>query len=199
MTEIPGGFRPEISDIEPFDPLLVEVIGGKEELIVAKATQIITAAGVIQLPVGIDNPAVGHNIIIQSFSSAGEYVFNSVTEVVGNKNQHVIQYIGDRQFRIFYVMAETPRQRPVYLTFLNPVKSAIYRELLASTSSDDSSYTVQDFANDEFINASPEKIRQLLNLYLESSPRPDLAQAHYTLLTSPPTRIPGGGVVKKLF
>jgi len=200
MSEMPTGYFPE--NVEPYDPVLAESIKGKEQQIKAKAEEIISAAGVVQLPNGREGPTaliMGGDTIVQSFSSSEDVVFQTVTQTVGKRDEYVREHIGDREFRIFYVIATKEGSKSVFLTLLNPVKAAVYQRLLAEKSSEDGGYTADEFQRDEFARATPEEIRNLVEKYLESQPRQDLADEHFNKLTRPGSRLPGGGQIKKLY
>lgn len=199
----PESYFPE--SMAPYDPALAEAIKGKEPQIKSKAEEVIRAAGVVQLPKGRVGPTaliMGEDTIIQAFSSSSKgTVFQIVIEIIGERSESIKKYynIEDRELKIFYVKATEEGGEPVFLTFSNPVKAAVYQRLLAEKSSEgDDTYTADDFRKDEF-RATPEKIRKLVEEYLGSQPRPDLADAHFEKLTNPRSRLPGGGQVKKLY
>jgi len=200
MNETPQEYFPE--SVEPYDPTIIESIKGKEQQLLTKAHEIISAAGIIQLPEGREGPTaliMGGDTIVQSFSSSGDVIFRTVTEIVGKRNDFIQEHIGDREFKIFYVMATKGNDKPVFLTYLNPVKSAVYQRLLSEKPSKEEEYSAEEFQRDEFVRVTPDEVVKLTEQYLTSQPRPDLADEHFNELTSPRTRLPGGGTVEKLY
>ena len=182
--------------------MIAESIKGKEQQIKAKAQEIIGAAGVVQLPEGREGPTaliMGGDTIVQSFSSSEDVVFQTVTQIIRKRDEHVREHIGDREFKIFYVMVTRENSKPVFLTFLNPVKAAVYQRLLTEEPKEGSNYTAEEFQKDEFVTATPKEVFELVEKYLVSQPRRDLADEHFDKLTRPGSRLPGSGQIKKLY
>lgn len=200
MSETPSGYFPE--SIEPYDPIIAESIKGKEQQIKSKAQEVIETAGIVQLPEGREGPTaliMGGDTIVQSFSSSGDVIFQTVTQTVGKRDEYVKEHIGDREFRIFCVIATRGDNKPVFLTFLNPVKAAVYQRLLTEEPGKKGGYTAEEFQKDEFVRATLGEVSELVEKYLVSQPRRDLADEHFNKLTHPRSRLPGGGQVKRLY
>ena len=96
-------------------------------------------------------------------------------------------------------MATKGNDEPIFISFLNPVKSGIYQDLINEDVHQSGNYSAEDFRRDEFINANTKEISSLIDKYIKSKPRKDLADEHFKKLTDPRTRIPGGSKVKKLY
>ena len=200
MGEVLTGYLPE--GVKPYDPVLAESIKGKEEQIEAKAREIINATGVVQLPRGQEGPTaliVEGDTTVQAFSASDGIVFRTVVQVVEGKGEGTGEHIGRRDFKIFYVMATREGREPIFLTFSNPVKAAVYQRLLAKASGETGSHAVDAFRQREFTRAAPGEVSDLIEKYLESQPRQDLADKHFKRLTNPHSAVPGHGWVKKLY
>ncbi|MGB9706918.1 MAG: hypothetical protein ACPLXP_02495 [Microgenomates group bacterium] len=101
----------------------------------------------------------------------------------------------DGPFSLFNIVLLDPAGNPtLFICLSNPVRRAIYEDLKKKEPS-----SLGEFEKDEFLKLSVEDLQKILESYLNSEPDQQAAEERFQILTSPQTRIPGGGRVIRVY